>query len=192
MTAINLTDILTITFTLFAIIDVVGNIPVIISLKNRMEVFRPAQTTLFSGSLMVLFLFAGETILNVLGIDISSFAIAGGVVIFLLALEMILGIHIFKVDPQSSKSGSLVPIGFPLLVGAGTLTILISLRSLYSIYDILIAILLNLVLIYIVLRSTDFIERKLGRSGLTAIEKFFGIIALALAIRIIKTNIMGA
>ena len=188
MSAIKLQDIVTISITLFAIIDVVGNVPVIINMKSRMTDFKPLQTTVFSGLLMVLFLFAGDSILNLLGLDIGSFAIAGAIVIFLLSMEMILGVHIFKIDPQNSKSGSLVPIGFPLLVGAGTLTLLISLRSLYSIYNILIAVGINLILIYVVLRSTNWIEKKLGKSGLVAIEKFFGIIALALAIKIIRTN----
>lgn len=192
MASLQIRDILTISVTLFAIIDVIGNIPVIINLKSRMVDFRPGQTTLFAGALMVLFLFAGQTILSVLGIDVSSFAIAGAIVIFLLSLEMILGIHIFKIDPQNSRTGSLIPIGFPLLVGAGTLTILISLRSLYSIYNILAAVAINLVLIYVVLRSTTWIEQRIGKSGLVAIEKFFGIIALALAIKIIRTNFFPA
>lgn len=188
MAAFKLQDIVTVSVTLFAIIDVIGNVPVIINMKSRMNNFKPLQTTVFSGILMGLFLFAGDSILKILGIDIGSFAIAGAIVIFLLAMEMILGVHIFKINPQNSKAGSLVPIGFPLLVGAGTLTILISLRSLYSIYDILIAVLINLFLIYVVLRSTNWIEKKLGKTGLVAIEKFFGIIALALAIKIIRTN----
>lgn len=188
MSAIRLQDIVTISVTLFAIIDVVGNVPVIINMKNRMSEFKPVRTTIFSGALMIVFLFAGEAILSLLGIDLGSFAIAGAIVIFLIAMEMILGVKIFKIDDKNSRSGSLVPIGFPLLVGAGTLTILISLRSLYSIYNILIAVGINLILIYIVLRSTSWIERKIGKSGLVAIEKFFGIITLAIAIKIIRTN----
>ncbi len=181
-------DIITISVTLFVIIDVLGNVPVIIKLKAGMTDFKPGQITLFAGGLMIAFLFAGESILKGLGLDINSFAIAGAIVIFLIALEMILGVKIFKVDPDNTKSGNMVPIGFPLLAGAGTLTILISLRSIYSIINILIAVGINLILIYVVLRSTGWLERKISKSGLTAIEKFFGIITLALAIKIIRTN----
>ena len=188
MDFINIQDIITISVTLFVIIDVLGNVPVIIKLKSGMADFKPGEITLFAGALMVSFLFAGESILKALGLDINSFAIAGAIVIFLIALEMILGVKNFKVDPDNTKSGNMVPIGFPLLAGAGTLTILISLRSIYSIMNILIAVGINLILIYVVLRSTGWIERKLSKSGLTAIEKFFGIITLALAIKIIRTN----
>ncbi|MBK7038378.1 MAG: MarC family protein [Chitinophagales bacterium] len=188
MDFISFEDIITISVTLFVIIDVLGNVPVIIKLKASMPNFKPGEITLFAGALMIAFLFAGESILKALGLDINSFAIAGAIVIFLIALEMILGVKIFKVDPDNTKSGNMVPIGFPLLAGAGTLTILISLRSIYSIMNILIAVGINLILIYVVLRSTGWIERKLSKSGLTAIEKFFGIITLALAIKIIRTN----
>ncbi|MBK7569565.1 MAG: MarC family protein [Bacteroidia bacterium] len=188
MDFISIDDIITISVTLFVIIDVLGNVPVIIKLKASMPNFKPGEITLFAGALMIAFLFAGESILKALGLDINSFAIAGAIVIFLIALEMILGVKIFKVDPDNTKSGNMVPIGFPLLAGAGTLTILISLRSIYSIMNILIAVGINLILIYVVLRSTGWIERKLSKSGLTAIEKFFGIITLALAIKIIRTN----
>ncbi|MBC8173385.1 MAG: MarC family protein [Chitinophagales bacterium] len=188
MAAIRLSDILSISLTLFAIIDVLGNIPVIISMKSRMESFKPGHTTIFAGLLMITFLFIGEGILTVLGIDVQSFALAGSVVIFLLGLEMILGMHIFKPATDGSSAGSLVPIGFPLLVGAGTLTVLISMRSVYSIYNILIAVVINIILMYVILRSTGWIEKKIGKTGLQAITKFFGVIALALAIKIFRTN----
>lgn len=188
MTSIRISDIITISLTLFAIIDVLGNVPAIISMKSRGTVLQPMQTTLFAGALMVLFLFLGNSILQLLGIDVQSFAIAGSVVIFLLGLEMILGIHIFKAAADGGSSGSLIPIGFPLLVGAGTLTVIISLRSLYSVYNILIAVLLNIIVMYIVLRSTTVIERKISKPGLHAITKFFGVISLALAIQIFRNN----
>jgi len=188
MSAIRLSDIITISLTLFAIIDVLGNVPVIISMKNRGIVLQPVKTTIFAGILMVSFLFLGDTILSLLGLDTQSFALAGSVVIFLLGLEMILGIHIFKSSPEGGSSASLVPIAFPLLVGAGTLTVLISMRSVYSIYNILIAVLINIIVMYFVLRSTDWIELKVGKTGLHAITKFFGVIALALAIKIFMAN----
>lgn len=188
MSAIKISDIITISLTLFAIIDVLGNVPLIISMKNRGITLQPAKTTIFAGILMVTFLFLGDTILRLLGLDTQSFALAGSVVIFLLGLEMILGIHIFKSTPEGSAAGSLVPIGFPLLVGAGTLTVLISMRSVYAIYSILIAVLINAIIIFLVLRSTDWIERKIGKTALHAITKFFGVIALALAIKIFMAN----
>ncbi len=192
MIAISITDIITISLTLFAIIDVLGNVPVIISMKNKGIVLQPVKTTIFAGVLMVTFLFIGDTILSLLGLDTQSFALAGSVVIFLLGLEMILGIHIFKSSPEGSAAGSLVPIAFPLLVGAGTLTVLISMRSVYSIYDILIAVLINSIIMYFVLRSTTWIELKIGKTALHAITKFFGVIALALAIKIFMTNFYHA
>lgn len=192
MIAISITDIITISLTLFAIIDVLGNVPVIISMKNKGIVLQPIKTTIFAGVLMVTFLFIGDTILSLLGLDTQSFALAGSVVIFLLGLEMILGIHIFKSSPEGSAAGSLVPIAFPLLVGAGTLTVLISMRSVYSIYDILIAVLINSIIMYFVLRSTTWIELKIGKTALHAITKFFGVIALALAIKIFMTNFYHA
>lgn len=190
MSAVNITDIITISLTLFAIIDVLGNVPAIINMKNRGMHFKPAQVTLFAGVLMVTFLFLGNTILSLLGLDTESFAIAGSIVIFLLGLEMILGIHIFKAGTEATASGSFVPIAFPLLVGAGTLTVLISMRSVYSIYNILIAVLINVIIMYITLRSTGYIERKIGKTGLSAITKFFGVIALALAIKIFRSNFL--
>lgn len=188
MSAIRISDIITISLTLFAIIDVLGTVPAIISMKNRGIVLQPIKTTIFAGILMVSFLFLGDGILKILGLDTQSFALAGSVVIFLLGLEMISGIHIFKTSPEGSTAGSLVPIAFPLLVGAGTLTVLISMRSVYAIYNILIAVVINALIMYVVLRSTDWIELKVGKTGLHAITKFFGVIALALAIKIFMTN----
>ena len=188
MSGIRISDIISISLTLFAIIDVLGTVPAIIALKNRGVILQPGQTTLFAGMLMISFLFLGNGILHALGLDIQSFALAGSVVIFLLGLEMILGIHIFKSGSDGSVSGAFVPVAFPLLVGAGTLTVLISMRSVYSIYNILIAVVVNSIIIYIVLRSTEWIEKKIGKSGLLAITKFFGVIAMALAIKIFLAN----
>ncbi len=191
MIVIGLSEIITISLTLFAIIDVPGSVPAIISMKNRGIDLNPAKTTMFAGLLMITFLFLGDSILKLLGLDTQSFALAGSVVIFLLGLEMILGIHIFKASPDGAVSGSFVPVAFPLLVGAGTLTVLISMRSVYSIYNILIAVMVNIVIMYIVLRSTGWIEKRIGKTGLHAITKFFGVIALALAIKIFMSNFFG-
>lgn len=188
MNTIKLSEIISISFTLFAIIDVPGNIPAIISIKKRSNGISPAQTSIFAGALMIIFLFLGNTILTLLGLDVQSFALAGSVVIFLLGLEMILGIHIFKMQADGVTTGSLVPVGFPLLIGAGTLTVIISMRSMYSVYNILIAVLINILIMYFVLRSTNYIERKVGETGLHAITKFFGVVSLALAIKIFRAN----
>lgn len=181
-------DIITVTFTLFAIIDVVGSVPAIISIKSKMDAFRPLHTVLFAGFLMIAFLFSGESFLRIIGVDVGSFAVAGSIVIFILGLEMILGWHIFKANPDTTKTGSFVPIGFPLLAGSGTLTSLISLRAVYSVYTILIAIGINLLLVFVVLHSTNWIEKKLGKGGLEALKKFFGVICIAIAVKIFKEN----
>jgi len=177
-------DILTITFTLFAVIDVIGAVPIIISMKNRQVEFHPAISTIFAGGLMVLFLFVGEKILNLMGVDVQSFAVAGSIVIFILGIELVLGINLFRTDPDLGKSGSIVPLGFPILAGSGTLTTIMSLSSVYTIPNILIGILVNLIVIYIVLMSVDFLESKIGKSTLGAMKKFFGVILIAIAVKI--------
>jgi len=185
---INPENLLTILVTLFAIIDVVGAIPILISLKSRIGEIKPGKVTLASGVLMILFLIFGEKLLGVLGVDISSFAVAGSIVIFIMGLEMVLGVELFRQDPTIT-SGSIIPVAFPIIAGSGTLTTVMSLRANFGFYDILIAILINLVAVYIVLRSINFLERKLGKSGLFVIRKFFGVILLAIAIKIFKANI---
>lgn len=180
----NFADIFTITFTLFAIIDVIGSLPVIIGLKNKEVEFKPLITTLFSGFLMLLFLFLGETLLGLIGIDVQSFAVAGSIVIFILGLELVLGINLFKQDPNIGKSGSIVPIAFPLLSGSGTLTTIMSLRSVYTIPNIVVGILINLLFVYLVLRSVDWLEEKIGEATLGAMKKFFGVILIAIAVKI--------
>ncbi len=138
---------------------------------------------------MVFFLFMGDTFLHLLGVDERSFALAGSVVIFILALEMILGVNIFKTSPDDSHAGNFVPLAFPLIAGAGTLTTIISLRTVYNVWEILIGILINVVIVYLVLRSMGWIENKLGKTGLAAIKKFFGVILLAIAIKIFSAHI---
>ncbi len=188
LSTIRLSDILTITFTLFAIIDVVGSIPVIISFKQNQPKFNPLSTTAFAGFLMIIFLFVGETILNFIGIDIHSFAMAGALVVFLLGLEMISGHNLFKSEKEIGAAGSLVPLGFPILAGSGTLTTLLSLKASYSIYNVLIAVVINLIVVFFVLRSVDWIEQKLGKAGILVVKKFFGVLIIAMAIKIFKSN----
>jgi multiple antibiotic resistance protein len=181
-------EILTVSFTLFAIIDIVGSIPLIISVRKKIGSIQNGKVTLAAGVLMLVFLFVGEPFLNLMGVDISSFAIAGSIVMFILGLEMILGIDIFKADPNPS-TGSIVPVAFPIIVGSGTLTTIISLKADYAATNISVAILLNLVVVYLVLKSTKFLERKLGDAGLIIIRKFFGIILIAIAVKIFRSNI---
>lgn len=182
-------QVFTITFTLFAVIDILGSVPVIISLKNKMGDISALQATLVSGSLMLLFFFVGEKLLNFMGLDVHSFAIAGSVVIFILGLEMVLGIEFFRSE-QGIKSGNVVPIAFPIIAGSGTLTTIMSLKAEYEGHNILAAILINLVFVFIILRSLSFIERILGPSGISMLRKFFGVILLAIAVKIFKSNIL--
>jgi multiple antibiotic resistance protein len=185
-----LNELLTVTFTLFAVIDVLGSIPLLLSLKKKMGGIPELKATLISGGLMILFLILGEPLLQVLGVEIHSFAVAGSIVIFILGMEMILGMEFFK----SEKSGTttvMVPIAFPLIAGSGTLTTIISLKADYQEPTILIAVLVNLVIVYIVLKSLDYIERILGPAGMLAIRKFFGVILLAIAVKIFSGNVTG-
>lgn len=183
-------ELLTVTFTLFAVIDIVGSIPLLLSLKKKMGGIQEVKATLISGGLMILFLYLGEPLLHVLGVETHSFAVAGSIVIFILGLEMILGIEFFKSDKES-KSSLVVPIAFPLIAGSGTLTTIISLKANYAESMLLIAILINLVIVFIVLKSLNLIERILGPGGMVAIRKFFGVILLAIAIKIFSSNVPG-
>ncbi len=182
-------ELLTVTFTLFAVIDILGSIPILISLRDKMGGhIRTGQATLASGLLMILFLFLGQQFLSLLGIDVHSFAVAGSIVIFIIGLEMILGIEFFKPD-KDPKSGSVVPIAFPLIAGSGTLTTVMSLKASFDDINILIGILINLVIIFVVLKSLKWIERVLGPNGLLVVRKFFGVILLAIAVKIFGGNI---
>ena len=191
----NLQEFLTVTFTLFAVIDVVGSVPMLISIKQKMGNLSAWKVTLISGGLMVLFFFVGEPFLGILGVDIRSFAVAGSIVIFILGLEMVLGIEFFKPE-KGVPSGTVVPIAFPLIAGSGTLTTIMSLKATLESddnkeYMILLAILANLVIIYLVMRSLNLIERVLGKAGLLAVRKFFGVILLAIAVKVFATNASG-
>jgi multiple antibiotic resistance protein len=191
----NLEELLTVTFTLFAVIDIIGSVPMLISLKEKLGGINAWKATLISGALMVMFFFIGKPFLKVLGVDIKSFAVAGSIVIFLLGLEMVLGIEFFKSE-KDAKAGTVVPIAFPLIAGSGTLTTIMSLKATYERTDkneliILLAILLNLMIIYVVLRSLNWIEKILGKAGLIAVRKFFGVILLAIAVKIFTANVGG-
>jgi len=185
---ISFSQILTASFALFAVIDVLGSIPLLISLKTKMGGFSVVKATLVSGLLILVFFFLGESFLNLMGLDISSFAIAGSIVLFILGLEMVLGWDFFKGE-NNAKSGVIVPIAFPIIAGSGTLTTVMSIKSLYHQYNILIAILINLIIIYIALRSLNLLERMLGPSGILVIRKFFGVILIAIAVKMFRTNV---
>lgn len=187
---LNAKELLTVTFTLFAIIDIVGSIPVLISLKSKMGGINEFKATLISGALMILFLFTGEPFLNLLGLDVRSFAVGGSIVIFILGLEMVLGLEFFKSE-KDIRAATVVPIAFPLIAGSGTLTTIISLKANYSQTTVLVAILINLVIVFIVLKSLTLLERALGPAGLIAIRKFFGVVLLAIAVKIFAYNAHG-
>ena len=186
----NVKELLTVTFTLFAIIDIIGTIPILITLKTKMGGIRELTATLLSGALMILFLFLGEPFLNLLSLDVGSFAVGGSIVIFILGLEMVLGAEFFKSE-KDLRSATMVPIAFPLIAGSGTLTTIISLKANYIQSTIFYAILINLVIIYLVLKSLKLIERILGPTGLMALRKFFGVVLLAIAVKIFATNAQG-
>lgn len=184
----NINKILTVTFTLFAVIDIVGSIPLLISLKEKIGGIRATKATLISGALMIVFLFFGESFLNVLGLNIASFAVGGSIVIFLLGLEMVLGHEIFKSD-KNVKAGTVVPIAFPVIAGSGTLTTVMSLKANFEWWIIMVGIVINLIFIYLALKSLTYIEKVLGAAGLLAVRKFFGVILLAIGVKIFSTNL---
>jgi multiple antibiotic resistance protein len=181
-------ELLTIVFTLFAVIDIVGSIPLLIAMKEKTGAIKSLNVTLISGALMILFLFLGKPFLQLLGLDVKSFAVGGSIVIFLLGLEMVLGHEIFKGD-KNAQSGAVVPIAFPIIAGSGTLTTIMSLKANFEEAYILGGILVNLIIVFIVLKSLNFIERMLGPGGLLAVRKFFGVILLAIAVKIFSSNI---
>jgi len=186
---INWKDIFTISMILFAVIDIVGSIPIIVGLRNKMGHIQSEKATIVAAIIMIAFLFVGEEILKLIGIDANSFAVAGSFVLFFLALEMILGIQLYKEDNPSTAS--IVPIAFPLIAGAGTMTTILSLRAVYDKINIIIAILINVILVYGVLKSSGKIERLLGNNGLGVIRKIFGVILLAIAVKLFAANVKG-
>ncbi len=185
----DLKEIFSVSLILFSVIDIIGAIPFIITIKKREGRIHAEKATLISAVLMVGFLFLGQSILKLFGLDVESFAVAGSIVIFIVALEMIMGITLMKDDPDAKGSGSVVPLAFPLIAGAGTLTTILSLRAVYEQSNILIGILLNLVFVYLVLRSSSWLERKLGKSVFSVLRRVFGVILLAIAVKIFKDNV---
>lgn len=186
----DLKEILSVTLILFSVIDILGSIPIVINLRKKVGYIQSEKATIAAGILMVLFLLLGESILSLFGIGVDDFAIAGALIIFALGAEMILGIEIFKPDTEASAtSTSIVPIAFPLIAGAGTLTTILTLKSEFSQINIGIGILINLVIVFVVLKSTNWLEKKLGKTGLDVLRRIFGIILLSIAIKIFKSNL---
>jgi multiple antibiotic resistance protein len=182
-------DIFTISMILFAVIDIVGSIPIIVDLRSKMGHIQSEKASIVASIIMIAFLFVGEEILKLIGIDANSFAVAGSFVLFFLALEMILGIRLYKEDNPSTAS--IVPIAFPLIAGAGTMTTILSLRAAYDKINIIIAIIINVIVVYGVLKSSGKIERLLGNNGLGVIRKIFGVILLAISVKLFAANVKG-
>lgn len=180
-------QIATATMVLFAVIDILGSIPIIIGLRNKVGHIQSEKASIVAGLIMVAFLFLGEKILKLIGIDVNSFAVAGAFIIFFLAIEMILGISLYRDDEP--ESASIVPIAFPLIAGAGTLTSILSLRAEYHVENIIVAIVLNIIFVYLVLKSSRKIEKVLGKNGVNVIRKVFGVILMAIAVKLFATNI---
>lgn len=185
----SLKEILSISLILFSVIDILGSIPLVINIKQKAGGIESGKATLVAAVIMFIFLFLGDNILRLFGIDYSSFAIAGSIILFLLGMEMLLGIHIFKTD-AASNAMSIVPLAFPIIAGAGTMTTLSSLRAIYSLPNIMVGIVVNLIFVYIVLRNTSWIEKKLGSGGIEVLRKIFGMILLAIAIKLFKDNLI--
>lgn len=184
----NYNDALSAFLILFAVIDILGSIPIIVSLRKKVGHVQSEKATIVAGAIMIVFLFVGESILNLLGVNVQSFAIAGSLVIFFLALEMILGITLYK--EETPNTASIVPIAFPLIAGAGSMTSLVSIRAEFATINILIAIVANMVVVYAVLKNTERLERILGPGGLSILRKVFGIILLAIAVKLFFTNLI--
>jgi len=184
--SLNVNDIISIFMVLFAIIDITGSLPIIIDVKNKVGKINELQVTMVSFLLMISFLFIGESLLHMFGVDISSFAIAGAFVIFLIALEMVLGIEIFH--NQNVSGASIVPLAFPLIAGAGSMTTLLSLKAQYDTVNIVIALIFNMVVIYIVLKLAGFFEKILGPTGIYILRKMFGIILIAISVKLFVSN----
>jgi multiple antibiotic resistance protein len=181
-------EILSVTMILFAIIDILGAIPVIIQLRQRAGHIESEKASIVVLILMIVFLLVGDKLLDIIGLDIASFAIAGSLVIFIIAMEMILGIHLFKPDDDMASTVSIVPLAFPLIAGAGTMTTLLSLKSQYQTQDILVGIVINTLFVYLVLKNVQWLERLFGKTGINILRKAFGVILLAIAIKLFRSN----
>ncbi len=174
---------------LFAVIDIVGNIPIIIDLRKKVGHIQSGKASIIAGVIMIIFLFVGKSLLNLIGVDVNSFAVAGAFVIFFIALEMVLGITLYKDEAHNAMTASVFPLAFPLMAGPGTLTTLLSLRAEFDIQNIIVAVISNVIVIYIVLKTSAKIERIIGANGIMIVRKVFGVILLAIAVKLFAHNI---
>jgi multiple antibiotic resistance protein len=188
---LNFKEIFTAAMILFAVIDMIGNIPIIMDLRSKVGHIHSERASIVAGIIMIIFLFLGKSILNLIGIDVNSFAVAGAFILFFLALEMILGISIYKEEDTSPKTASVFPLAFPLIAGPGSLTTILSLRAEYETINIVIAIVINIIFMYIVLKTSSKIEKLIGKNGINILRKIFGVILLAIAVKLFASNIRG-
>ena len=180
-------EIISATMVLFAVVDIIGSVPIIINLRKKAGRIQSEKTAIVAGSLLVVFLFLGKQLLNLFGVTVEAFAVAGAFILFFLALEMILGITLYK--GTTPESASIVPLAFPMVAGAGALTTVLSLRAKFYVENIIVAIIINMVIVYIVLKSSERIEKFLGKQGITVLHNLFGVILLAIAVNLFTTNI---
>ncbi|MDO1501921.1 MarC family protein [Winogradskyella maritima] len=185
----NLKEIAAAFMILFAVIDIIGNIPIVIDLRKKAGHIQSEKAAIVSGVLMVVFLFVGKSILGLIGVDVNSFAVAGSFILFFIALEMILGITLYKEDDSDPMTASVFPLAFPLIAGPGSLTTLLALRAEFNTENIIVGIILNVIFIYIVLKTSSKIEKLIGKNGINIIRKVFGVILLAIAVKLFATNI---
>ena len=185
----DLKEIFTAFMVLFAVIDIVGNIPIIIDLRKKAGHIQSEKASVIAGLIMIIFLFVGESILKLVGIDVHSFAVAGAFILLFIALEMILGITLYKQDEESSLNATVFPLAFPLIAGPGSLTTLLSLRSEFHTENIILAVIINVLLIFVVLKTSSKIERYIGQNGINITRKIFGVILLAIAVKLFTSNI---
>jgi multiple antibiotic resistance protein len=185
----NFKEIFTAFMVLFAVIDIIGNIPIVIDLRKKVGHIQSEKAALIAGVIMVSFLFLGQSILKIIGVDVNSFAVAGAFILFFIALEMILGITLYKDEDHNAVTASVFPLAFPLIAGPGSLTTLISLRAEFNMENIIVAVILNVIVIYIVLKTSSKIERIIGQNGINIIRKIFGVILLAIAVKLFAHNI---
>ena len=188
---INYIEIMKSTMVLFAVIDIVGSIPVLMDIKTKAGNIHPGRATIVALGIMLSFLFVGESIIGFLGVDINSFAVAGSFVLFFMSLEMVLGVELFKQDPSSMKAATIVPVAFPIIAGAGSMTSILSLRAEYDQINITIAILLNMAVVLLVLNFLGRLERLLGEGGIAVLRKVFGIILLSIAVKLFTSNVQN-
>jgi len=186
---LNLKEIFTVFMVLFAVIDIIGNIPIIIDLRKKVGHIQSEKASIIAGIILIVFLFLGENILSLIGIGVNSFAVAGAFILFFIALEMILGITLYKEEDNNAMTASVFPLAFPLIAGPGSLTTLLSLRAEFRLENIIIAVIMNVIVIYIVLKTSTKIERVIGQNGISIIRKVFGVILLAIAVKLFAQNI---